>query len=218
MFSPLKWLKRLVILLLVLAGGAYAFAEVKAKGYAEDHIEAEVRAAAPASNSQATVSFPFVWDLITKGEVQKVEVTLTGYNLGPFLADRVVAAFNNIHLDKAATLRERELVISSIESLDITVGVSATEVSRTLPEGLSFEFATDSVVLHGPGFEVAGTWKTAASGRVVFETATPLPRGVAVSGFDLGMPFVDCAKRIFIKPGLLEIICRVDNPPVDLRP
>ncbi len=218
MLSPLKWLKRLVILFLILAGGGYAFAEVKAKGYAEEHIEAEARTAAPASNSQATVSFPFVWDLITKSGVQKVEVTLTEYNLGPFLADRVVAAFNNIHVDKAATLRERELVISSIESLDITVGVSASQVSRTLPEGLSFEFAADSVVLHGPGFEVAGNLKTVASGRVVFETATPLPRGVAVSGFDLGMPFVDCAQRIVILPSLLTIICRVDNPPVDLRP
>lgn len=215
MFSRLKWLKRLVILFLILAGGGYAFAEVKAKGYAEEQIEADARAAAPASNPQAAVSFPLVWDLITKSEVQKVEVTLTGYNLGPFLADRVVGGFNNIHVDKAATLRERELVISSIESLDITMGVSATEVSRALPPGLSFEFAADTAVLKGPGFEVAGTLKTAASGRVVFEA---LPRGVAVPDFGLGMPFADCVPQIVIKPGLLEISCRIDNPPADLKP
>ncbi len=37
-------------------------------------------------------------------------------------------------------------------------------------------------------------------------------------GLDLKTPFVDCAKRIVIRSGLLEFTCRVGNPLADFRP
>jgi len=216
--SPFKWLKRLIVLFLIVAGGGYAFAEVKARGFTEEKIEAEASAVAPAANPQATVSFPLVWTLITKSEVQTVEVILTGYDLGPFLADRVFAFFNGIHVEKVATLRERELVLSSIDSLDLIVEVSAAEVSRALTGGLSFEFAADSALLKGPGLEIAGTLRSESAGRIFFEPSTALPKGVAVPDFEVSMPFVDCLQRVVVKPGLLEIACHINNPPADFRP
>ncbi|MGH9196090.1 MAG: hypothetical protein ACRD1T_10155, partial [Acidimicrobiia bacterium] len=146
--------RKLFFLLLVLLLGGYAAAEVYAKGYAEERIEEAAAEKDPlARGSDAEVSFPAIFQVATRSQIDRVVLVNRHVDVGPFLADEIGATLTGVHLDRARSVAERRPRITSIDRLETKITISQGEASKVLPEGFRFEFGDGNVRLIGPGIE-----------------------------------------------------------------
>lgn len=216
-------MRRTLVVLVVLAGAGYGAAEVAAKNYAEKALAESAAAQDPiAEEAEAEVSAPLLWGLITRNTIDRIEISTRHVTVGPFIADRTVAVLTGVHLDRAASLREFEAVVSSIDRLDMTVEISAAEASKVLPEGFAFEFVGGGVVaIRGPGVSVRGRLVVAPPSAVRFEpeAGVRLPRGFSPPRWEFeDIPFVTCIREIEILPGRARVTCSQENPPPTFPP
>lgn len=216
-----KMFRRVAIGLVLLLGVGYGVAETYAKGFAEKKIaEAAEKYDPAARDTAANVSTPLLWGLITRSTVDRIEISARHLDTGPFLADRVVAVLTGVRLDRTATIKQQEPVVESIERLDMTLEISATEASKILPEGFTFEFQEGKVILRGPGLEISGKLVLMPPFGMRFDPDAGgiVPKSVRVSWKFEDVPFVNCLKEIAIAPGLARVTCSQDNPPARFPP
>jgi hypothetical protein len=202
-------------LLLVLAG--YGAAEVGAKRFAEARIEKTVAERHPqARDVDAEVSAPLIFDLARGESVRRVEVSAGHLGLGDLLADRAIAEATRVQVDLGASVRERKLVIDSIDRLDLSLEISQEELSKLAPPGFSFELGSGVVTVRGPVGSVQGRLEVASPSELRFRPQAPLPGLPAIAvTFDLA-PLVDCLQGVEVVPGILRVTCSKDDPPTDV--
>lgn len=212
----------MVFLIIVLLG--YGALEVAAKTFAERRLEelAEERHRL-ALEAQASVSVPLLYGIVVNSRINRVEIATTQLNLGPFVADRAGAVIEGIHLDRLATLAEREPVIQSIDRLEMFVEFTSEEASRVLPEGFSFAFVADgSVQLQIPGGNsVRGRLVIIEGVLVRFdpEAGAALPPGLRQPLWSfVDIPFVTCLQSVEIRAGTARITCVEEDPPSRFPP
>lgn len=209
--------RKLLLLLVILILGGYGAAEVWAKGLAEEKIEEAAEERDPlARGSDASVSFPLLWGVMTRGTINRVEISNRHVELGPFVSDEVRAEFTGVHIDRARSIAARRPEVISIDRAEISFTVSQEEASKVLPQGFRFDFGDNAVALIGPGIQIPGRIESSGdSGLRFIPEQDALPRGVGAA-WDFGdMPFVECAVEVSITPGLMRASCAVDDPPVE---
>jgi hypothetical protein len=213
-------LKRLAIVVLVILPLLYGGAEVAATAYAERVLaETAARYDPAASEVSADVSFPFLLGFGLRSSVDRVVLEIEHVDLGRILADRVRVVLLGVHLDRPETLRRREPVVESIDRLESVIELSATEVSKILPEGFRFEFSEDGARLLGPGTDAAVTFAVLGPGTIGFESASgPLPRDLPSSFEFSRIPLVACLDEVSLDDGLLKVRCAEDDPPARYPP
>jgi hypothetical protein len=215
----MKFLRRLLIALIIVGVGGYGFAEASAKRYAEKAIAEKVKQVDPAANEvEAHVSSPLLFGVLSRGTIDKITVSADHLKVGSFTADKTTGVLHGVHIDKAESLKQKKPVIESIDQADVTVEISDVEVSKALPRGLSFRFEDSLAILQGPGFSVEGTLEVEAHNSVRFRPkAVGLPRGVAPPALRFGdIAFLNCIDGIELHKGGATITCSKKNPPVGL--
>lgn len=217
-----RFFRRLFLLLIVLLLGGYAAAEVYAKGYAEEKIEEAAAERDPlARGSDAEVSFPVIFQIATRSQIDRVVIVNEHVDIGPFLADEIGATLNGVHIDRAKSIARRRPTITAIDRLETTIVISQTEASKALPEGFSFEFGTGTVRLirligPPPGLEISGKLEaTGDSGIAFIPDQGQLPRGLRAS-FDISeLPYLACVLNVAVEPGVMRVTCSTEDPPVE---
>lgn len=209
--------KALIILLgalVVLYGGA----EVAAKKYAEKALAENAASQDPlATKAEAHISFPLIFGILTRNTIDRIEISTKHIQIRGFVADKATAVLHGVHLDRAASLRDTEPVIESIDRLDMSIEFRQEEISKLLPQGFRFQFTPGIVTLLGPGFAVEGDLKVTDAGTIVF--AGSLPRAITLPSIDLGdLPFVSCIRDIDAGPAIVTITCSENNPPPNFPP
>ncbi len=201
-------------LLLVLAG--YGAIEVAAKRFAEGRIEQAVAERHPqARDVSAEVSAPVIFDLARGESVRRVEVSAGHLDLNDLLADRVSAEATGVQVDLRASARQRKLVISSIDRLDLDLEISQEELSKLAPRGFSLELGSGVVTVRGPVGSVQGRLEVASPSELRFRPQAPLPGLPAIAlRLDLA-PLVDCLQGVEVVPGAIRITCSKNDPPTD---
>lgn len=213
-------MRRLIWLLAILVV-IYGAGEFAAKSYAEDKIEEQVKDKySLAREVDASVSVPLIFGLITGSAIDRVEVAVDHFDAGEFLTDRVTAVLTRVHIDAGESIRRRELVVDSVERLDVTIEISDDEASKSLPQGLAFRFESGKVSLEGAAVSVDGKFEVAGNDvRFVPEQTPALPREFQAPVWKLGsLPLVTCLRDIEVLSGLVRITCSTDNPPAEFPP
>lgn len=212
-------MRRLLILLLVILVVLYGAADVYAKRFAQSKIEEQVMKRYPvAGEVDATVSVPLIFGLITGSKVDRVEVAINHVNAGEFFTDRVTAVFTGVHVKVGESISRRELVVDSIDRLDVTVEILEGEASRTLPSGFAFDFQDGRVSVTGPGgVSVEGEFEVREHEvRFVPVETVSIPGGFRSPIWNLtALPLASCLREIEIVPGRVRITCSVDSPPAE---
>ncbi|MCA1839652.1 MAG: hypothetical protein LC723_04890, partial [Actinobacteria bacterium] len=109
-------IRRLLIALVIVSAGAYGFAEVSAKRFAEQAIATKAQQVDPVAHTvEAHVSSPLLWGVLSKGLIDEVSVTADHVKLGAYTADRTTGVLHGVHLDRAKSIQERKPVITSID-------------------------------------------------------------------------------------------------------
>ncbi|MEO7804792.1 MAG: LmeA family phospholipid-binding protein [Actinomycetota bacterium] len=213
-----KMAKRAIIIMLGTLTVLYGVAEVAAKKYGEKALAQYAAEKDPlATNAQAQISFPIIFGILSRNTIDRVEISTNHVEIRGIVADKTTAVLTGVHLDRAASLRDREPVIESIDRLDMSIEIRQEELSKRLPQGLGFVFTPGIVTLTGPGFAVEGSLKVTAPGVIDFDGT--LPRGLKPPSLDLGdLPFVTCIREINIGPGVVTITCSLENPPSKFPP
>lgn len=194
----------------------YVGAEVGAKTFAEKTLAENAASHDPvADEAEAKVSSPLLWDLFTKDVVRRIEVSTTHIDIGPFLADRAEAVLNGVHIDRQASIKESEPIVSRIDLLEMTLTLAQEEVSKILPPGFTFQFQSGSVVLKGPlGLNLEGFFEVRGANGIAFVPKNKLPGGISAPAFELGdVPFVSCIKDVRLEAGKAIITCSHKNAP-----
>ncbi|MGH2769234.1 MAG: hypothetical protein ACRDJF_01740, partial [Actinomycetota bacterium] len=156
-----------------------------------------------------------VFDLARERTVRSVEVSAGHLDLEDLIADRASATATGVHVDLGASARQRKLVISSIDRLDLDLKISQEEASKLAPRGFAFEFGSGVVTVRGPVGSVQGRLEVASPSELGFRPQAPLPGLPAISlRFDLA-PLVDCLQGVEVVPGAIRITCSKDDPPTD---
>lgn len=216
----MKMFGRILLVLVVLLGIGYGAAELVAARYAEQMLADKVESKdALAKNATADVSTPLLWGLLTNNTIDRIELTTTHVQVGPLLADKAVAVLTGVHIDRAKSLKEAEVIVSSIDRLDMTVILSQESVSKALAEGVTVEFGDGVATLKALGLEVEGTLEVVGETAVAFVPNLDLPRGFPRPHLELAdVPFVSCIRQILIEPGFVTVTCTKQNPPPDFPP
>lgn len=212
--------KKLLLVLVILLVGGYAVAEVAAKSFAERSLAENAASKDPvATEVEAEVSSPLLWQLFTTSTIKRIQISTRHIAIGPFTADRVTAVLTNVHLDRAASIRESEPIVDSIGRLDMIVELGDDEVSKALPEGTTFEFVKDSVILKAGSLSVEGKLEVTEPDTIRFVPDSPLPGGVRPPSWKLeDIPFVSCIRNIEIHPGFVRVTCSQQDPPARFPP
>jgi hypothetical protein len=213
-------LRRLFFTLIFLAV-LYSGSEFGVKTYVEAQMEDEVRAEAPtATGIDASVSLPIVLPVIRESAIKTVRLRVAGANVGPFVADKISATFHEVLVDRSVLIQKREVQVNAIGRFDGTIELSEAEVSKILPQGFSFKFEQDAVVLQAPGgIRVRGRLEQSKRGFTFNPGSSSLPGGMKVPTWSFGdVPFGSCVDRIEIQPGQAIISCHVDHPPAKFPP
>lgn len=202
----------------------YGVAEVFSKSYLQGKIEENVRERYPvARNVDSSVSVPVVFDFLARSKVSRLEISITNIEAGEFLADRVTVTLHDIKIQRGESISRREIVLESIDKLELTVEILDTEVSKILPEGFSIEFRADEAILQGPGgLQVAAEALVATEARIWFvpKRQQGLPAGFRPPVLELAeIPLFACQKTTAeIQAGRLIVTCTSNDPPTDFPP
>lgn len=215
-----KMFRRVLLILLILGAVGAVAAEMMAVRYAEKTLAAKAAEKdVAAREATADVSSPLLWGLLSRSTIDRIQLTTKHVQVGSLLADEAIAVLTGVHIDRARSLKEAEVIISKIDRLDVSVILSQESVSKVLGEGVSVEFADRVAKLKAMGLEVEGTFQVVDETAVEFVPKASLPRGFPRPRIDLSnAPFVSCIRQILIKPGFVTVTCSKDNPPPDFPP
>jgi len=210
-------IKRLFFFGLILIVIGYAVGELLAKQLVERKIAEFVVQRDPlVRNPKVLVSAPVLAGLLFGDSIRKIQVDAANLPLGSVTAGKATATFDGTHLDRGASLSAGKPVISSIDTLKMSLEISDTEASKILPTGFKFEFAQDEVTIKGAGIALKGRVTLVGPHALKFESqAGRLPFGVQIPLLKLQrLPFASCLDQISTVPGLLRAGCTQRNPPV----
>lgn len=215
-----KMFRRVLLVLLILGTIGAVAAEMMAVRYAEKTLAAKAAEKdGLAREATADVSAPLLWGLVSRNTIDRIQFTTRHVQVGPLLADEVIAVLTDVHIDRARSLKQGEPIVDKIGRLDVTVILSQEAVSKVLGDGVSVEFAQGSAKLKALGQEVEGTFQVVDETFVEFVPKASLPRGFPRPRIDLtNVPFVSCIQQILIKPGFVTVTCSKDSPPPDFPP
>ncbi|MGI8425886.1 MAG: LmeA family phospholipid-binding protein [Actinomycetota bacterium] len=207
-------LKRLLLFSVALVLVAYIGAEMLAGAYAEERMAGYIEEREPLiTDPQVSLSKPLVLDLLTDSTIRRATIASDRVPLGPVTADRVEAVLNGIRVDRGASLSQQKVVVSSIDSIEVSVAIRQEEVSKVLPRGFNFIFDAGGVTVAGPGFRVKGMISATGPGSLRFKTSGSLPVTVKVPPLKfLRLPLVGCIPQVQTSPGVLKLTCTETNP------
>jgi hypothetical protein len=217
-----KMIRRVAVLLVVAVPASYGAGEVAATKYTQSALAKKIKEEDPAAQDvKAKVSTPLVWGLITRNTVDRIEASATHVKIGDFFAGRVSATLHGVVVDRPASIKQRQIVLTSIDRLDATVEMSQEEVSKILPTGLHFRFQEDGEVeVAGPAGSIKGKLVIVPPSAIKFQPTTPsLLRGLAVPVWDMSnIPLVTCIHDIEVHAGSVKVTCTQNNPPAKFPP
>jgi len=209
-------IKRLALLLLVILAAAYFGAEVLAADYAEKRMAAYIVEREPLiKDPKVSMSRPVVLGLLMNSTIRKVKVASDRPNLGLLTAERVEATLSGTHIDRGASISQQKVVVTSIDSIEVSVDVSEEQASRVLPTGFRFTFDSTGVTLAGRGLRVKGQISSAGTGVLKFKANGSLPVTVSVPLLRYPrLPLVECLPEVRATQGILKLTCKQFNPPI----
>jgi len=209
-------IKRLALFLLVILAVAYFGAEVLAGDYAEKRMAAYIVEREPLiKDPQVSMSRPLVLGLLMNSTIRRVEVTSDHPALGPLTAERVEATLSGTHIDRGASIAQQKVVVTSVDSIAVSVDVSDEQASRVLPSGFRFTFDSGGVTVAGRGLRVKGQISSAGKGVLKFKPNGSLPVTVSVPLLRYPrLPLVGCLPEVRTTQGTLKLTCKQTNPPI----
>jgi hypothetical protein len=217
-----KMMRRVAILLVIAVPALYGAGEVWATKYTESALAKKIKEEdSAAQDVKATVSTPLVWGLVTRNIVDRIEASAGHVKVGPFFSDRVSAVLHGVVVDRSASIKQRQVVVQSIDRLDAGVELSQEEVSKILPNGFSFRFQENGAVeIAGPIGSITGKLVIVPPSSIKFQPATlSLLRGLSIPIWDMGnIPLVTCIHDIQVRAGSIKVTCTQYNPPAKFPP
>lgn len=208
MFRILRWLTSVVLLIVVL--GAVA-ADFGAKRVAETAMADRAKQSTGASSASASIGgFPFLYDVLGRGSVDTVDLTLEEVPAGTSLTLQSV----HIHLVKVAIDRQelihkRKVTIQSIASGTAAVTISAPEL--TAAAGRTITLTSSGQILVDVGGQQAQASATMGAADVLDIDVS----GVTVVSLDLARnPIVPaCSFSLTVTGAAITATCTMTPVP-----
>jgi hypothetical protein len=131
-------------------------ADIGARVYAEHQIADRAKASTGAQSSSASInSFPFLWDLLVEGKANKVTVHLKGVPVGPLRFDRVDVKAQGVHIDTGYLISHQKARITSMDSADATLTLTAATLSTAT--GVHVSISGNTVTASVAGVDIPVT-------------------------------------------------------------
>jgi len=208
MFRILRWLALVVVLLIVVAAVA---ADFGVKRVAETAMADRARQSTGASSASASLGgFPFLYDVLGRGSVDTVDLTLEEVPAGTSLTLQSV----HVHLVKVAINRQelihkRKVTIQSIQSGTAAVTISAPELSSAT--GHSITLTSSGQILVDVGGQQAQATASMGAGDVLDIDVS----GVTVVSLDLARnPIVPaCSFSLTVSGSAITATCTMTPVP-----
>jgi hypothetical protein len=196
-----------VILVLVLAGLAYA--DVSVREYAEEEAERQLAVAVPsAAGVDVEIdAFPFVGRVLLDGSVRELDVELRELRSGKVAVERVTLRVEGLQIDRDKLLGERKLAIIGLQraSLDGTITSDAV-AAATAP--VSTKLRAGKVEVTYAGHTVEGKLRVKKRDVVidvagVKQLRVPLPEE----------KYLPCTPAVKVEGDRLKVSCTIHELP-----
>ncbi len=123
----------------VLLAALVVAADIAARIFVQDRLAGYVRASTGARSASARIeSFPFLLHVVGSGTVERVDVTARGVPAGALRIDKVEVIARHVRIDRHDLVRDRRVVVGSIANADVTVWVTAAELTAVTGQAVSF--------------------------------------------------------------------------------
>ncbi|MHB1924835.1 MAG: LmeA family phospholipid-binding protein [Acidimicrobiales bacterium] len=208
MFRILRWLTSVVLLIVVL--GAVA-ADFGAKRVAETAMADRAKQSTGASSASASIGgFPFLYDVLGRGSVDTVDLTLEEVPAGTSLTlQSVHVHLVKVAIDRQELIHKRKVTIQSIASGTAAVTISAPEL--TAAAGRTITLTSSGQILVDVGGQRAQASATMGAADVLDIDVS----GVTVVSLDLARnPIVPaCSFSLTVTGSAITATCTMTPVP-----
>jgi hypothetical protein len=209
--------RRLVSLVVIVVVALLVGADFGARWLAARAVADNARRASGAASGSASISgFPFLYDTLAQGRVQRLHVHLTDVPAGPALRLQAVTVdLTGIRLDRHRLWAHRKVTVTSVARGTGVIDVSAAELSavagRTVTVGPPGPGGRPQVLVDLPGGRTVAGTAGITSGHFLQIVAGGLP----VLDVDLARtPLVqECAMGLRITSSGFEASCTMSPVP-----
>ncbi len=201
-----------LLVLLVLAAG-YTAADLGGRSAAENQLARALRSKTHAGAASATISsFPFLFDLLVRGDVSEVDVQLLDVPIGKLEVSRVLVLATDLQIDRHALFSSRKVRVTSIASAKVQVTVTAAELSKAIGRRVALQGPDTIKVAVGP------IMLPATIGIADGHLLTIGEGGLRLLDIDLSTsPAIPrCAMTLVVTSGSATLSCRVAPVPASL--
>jgi hypothetical protein len=196
----------------VLAAG-YTAADLGGRSAAENQLARALRSKTHAGAASATISsFPFLFDLLVRGDVSEVDVQLLDVPIGKLEVSRVLVLATDLQIDRHALFSSRKVRVTSIASAKVQVTVTAAELSKAIGRRVALQGPDTIKVAVGP------IMLPATIGIADGHLLTIGEGGLRLLDIDLSTsPAIPrCAMTLVVTSGSATLSCRVAPVPASL--
>jgi hypothetical protein len=196
----------------VLAAG-YTAADLGGRSAAENQLARALRSKTHAGAASATISsFPFLFDLLVRGDVSEVDVQLLDVPIGKLEVSRVLVLATDLQIDRHALFSSRKVRVTSIASAKVQVTVTAAELSKAIGRRVALQGPDTIKVAIGP------IMLPATIGIADGHLLTIGEGGLRLLDIDLSTsPAIPrCAMTLVVTSGSATLSCRVAPVPASL--
>jgi hypothetical protein len=201
-----------VLVLLVLVAG-YTAADLGGRAVAENQLARALLSKTHAGTASATISsFPFLFDLLARGEVGRIDVQLLDVPIGRLEVSRILVTARDLQIDRHALFSSRKVRVTSISSAQVKVTVTAAELSKVIGRRVALE-APDTIKI-GIGPIMLPATISIADGHLL----TIGEGGLRLLDIDLttSAAIPRCAMTLVVTSGSATLSCRVAPVPASL--
>ncbi|MGC9960598.1 MAG: DUF2993 domain-containing protein [Acidimicrobiales bacterium] len=196
----------------MLAAG-YTAADLGGRSAAENQLARALRSKTHAGAASATISsFPFLFDLLVRGDVSEVDVQLLDVPIGKLEVSRVLVLATDLQIDRHALFSSRKVRVTSIASAKVQVTVTAAELSKAIGRRVALQGPDTIKVAVGP------IMLPATIGIADGHLLTLGEGGLRLLDIDLSTsPAIPrCAMTLVVTSGSATLSCRVAPVPASL--
>ena len=201
-----------ILVILVLVAG-YTALDLGGRAVAENQLARALRSKTHAGTASATISsFPFLFDLLVRGEVGRIDVQLLNVPIGKLEVSRIVVDARDLQIDRHALFLSRKVRVTGISSAQVRVTVTAAELSKAI--GRRIALAAPDTIEVGIGPIMVPATIGVAEGHLL----TIGEGGLRLLDIDLttSAAIPRCAMSLVVIPGSATLSCSVSPVPASL--
>lgn len=126
--------------LVVLFAAALFATDLTLKNAAQNAIAADVQRSTHSEGASVSIhSFPFLYDAIALGRVDRIDITDRGVPAGPVRIDEVRLDASQVHFERRQLLSNRKVVLTSVSRATLSAQVELSGVAGAIASDLGLD-------------------------------------------------------------------------------